>query len=102
MAELLDDVVVYSDSWDDHLNYVKTCLVCQLDKSERTKDAILLLPFPIPEGPWQLVSTYFILGFPKVCTKEHEEDLFIKNVIKYFGVPQDIVTDRGFFFIGRF
>ncbi|KAL0315101.1 UNVERIFIED_CONTAM: Retrovirus-related Pol polyprotein from transposon.6 [Sesamum calycinum] len=46
--------------------YVRTCLVCQLDKVERKKEAGLLQPLPIPEVPWQSVSMDFITGFPKV------------------------------------
>ncbi|KAL0452906.1 UNVERIFIED_CONTAM: hypothetical protein Slati_1268700 [Sesamum latifolium] len=45
--------------------YVRTCLVCQLDKVERKKEAGLLHPLPTPEGPWQSVSMDFITGFPK-------------------------------------
>ncbi|KAL0388133.1 UNVERIFIED_CONTAM: Transposon Ty3-G Gag-Pol polyprotein [Sesamum radiatum] len=45
--------------------YVRTCLVCQLDKVERKKEAGLLQPLPIPEVPWQSVSMDFITGFPK-------------------------------------
>ncbi|KAK4390461.1 Transposon Ty3-G Gag-Pol polyprotein [Sesamum angolense] len=46
--------------------YVRTCLVCQLDKVEKKKEAWLLPPLPIPEGSWQSVSMDFISGFPKV------------------------------------
>ncbi|KAL0336611.1 UNVERIFIED_CONTAM: hypothetical protein Sradi_4873000 [Sesamum radiatum] len=46
--------------------YVRTCLVCQLDKVERKKEAGLLQPLPIPEVPWQSISMDFISGFPKV------------------------------------
>ncbi|KAJ0021489.1 hypothetical protein Pint_31247 [Pistacia integerrima] len=47
-------------------SYVKTCLVCQLDKTERRKVAGLLQPLPIPERPWVSASLDFIGGFPKV------------------------------------
>lgn len=36
--------------------YVKTCLVCQQDKTERKKEAGLLQPLPIQEQPWRSVS----------------------------------------------
>ncbi|KAL0438986.1 UNVERIFIED_CONTAM: Transposon Ty3-I Gag-Pol polyprotein [Sesamum latifolium] len=61
--------------------YVKTCLVCQLDKVERKKEARLLESLPIPEGLWQSVSMDFITGFPKV---------------------NDIISDRDTKFTGRF
>ncbi|KAK4384076.1 RNA-directed DNA polymerase [Sesamum angolense] len=46
--------------------YVRTCLVCQLDKVERKEKAGLLQPLSIPEVPWQSVLMDFILGFHKV------------------------------------
>ena len=58
-----------SYSWpkmgEDVQAYVKSCLVCQLDKTEKKKMAGLLQPLPIPEKPWQSVSMDFISGFPK-------------------------------------
>ncbi|KAL0380935.1 UNVERIFIED_CONTAM: hypothetical protein Sangu_0157800 [Sesamum angustifolium] len=107
--------------------YVKTCLVCQLDKVERKKYAGLLHPLPIPEVPWQSISMDFISGFPKVnvmasvlvvvdrfskygifivaphaCPAETTTELFFKNVTKYFGVLKDIVSDRDARFTGGF
>ncbi|KAK4403129.1 Transposon Ty3-I Gag-Pol polyprotein [Sesamum angolense] len=107
--------------------YVRTCLVCQLDKVERKKEAGLLQPLPIPEVPWQSISMDFISGFPKVngmasvlvvvdhfskygifivaphaCPAETATELFFKNVTKYFGVPKDIVSDRDARFTERF
>ncbi|KAK4394407.1 hypothetical protein Sango_1911500 [Sesamum angolense] len=105
--------------------YVRTCLVCQLDKVERKKEAGLLQSLPIPKVPWQSVSMDFITGFPKVngmasvlvvvdhfskygifiaaphaCPAETAAELFFKNVTKYFGVPKDIVSDRDARFTG--
>ena len=45
--------------------YVKSCLVCQLDKTEKMKTAGLLQPLPIPEWPWKSISMDFITRFPK-------------------------------------
>ena len=36
---------------EDAEAYVKTCLVCQQDKTENKPSAGLLEPFPVPEGP---------------------------------------------------
>ena len=49
---------------DDVQAYVKSCLVCQLDKTEKKKMAGLLQPFPILERPWQSISMDFITRFP--------------------------------------
>ena len=51
---------------EDVQAYVRSCLVCQLDKTERKKAAGLLQPLPIPEKPWESISMDFISGFPKV------------------------------------
>ncbi|RVW98465.1 Transposon Tf2-8 polyprotein [Vitis vinifera] len=77
--------------------YVKTCLVCQMDKTERKKAAGLLQPLPIPEKPWESISMDFISGFPKEAAK-----LFFSNVVKHFGLPRDIVSDRDARFTGKF
>ncbi|KAL0438705.1 UNVERIFIED_CONTAM: Transposon Ty3-I Gag-Pol polyprotein [Sesamum latifolium] len=107
--------------------YVRACLVCQLDKVERKKEAGLLQPLPIPEGPRQSVSMDFITGFPKVnsmasilivvdrfskygifivapyaCPTETAAELFFKYVTTYFGVPRDIISDGDTKFIGQF
>ena len=37
---------------EDVQSYVKTCHVCQVDKTERRKEVSLLQPLPIPERPW--------------------------------------------------
>ena len=87
----------------------------------------MLQPLPILESPWISVSMDFITGMPKVkgiglvfvvvdrfskyvvfkaapstCTAELAADLFYKNVVKYFGLPEDIVSDRDFRFTSRF
>ena len=46
--------------------YVKTCHVCQVDKTKEKKEARLLQPLPISKRPWQCLSMDFINGFIKV------------------------------------
>ena len=112
---------------EDVQAYVRSCLVCQLDKSERKKAARLLQPLPIPEKPWESISMHFISGFPKVsdyksifvivdrfskyavfipapdaCPAEVAAKLFFSKVVKYFGLPKDIISDRDARFIGKF
>ena len=107
--------------------YVKTRLVCQKDKGLTQREVGLLQPLSIPDSPWISVSMDFITGVPKVkgmgsvfvvvdrfskyvvlmatpstCTVEVTADLFYKNVVKYFGLPEDIVSDRDSCFIDQF
>ena len=87
----------------------------------------MLQPLSIPERPWQSVSMDFIGGFPKVegfgsvlvvvdrfskyvvfipapseCPAEEAARIFFSNVVKHFGMPEDIVSDRHTRFIGKF
>jgi hypothetical protein len=44
--------------------YVKTCLVNQQNQIINKKQAGLLQPLPIPEGPWESVSMDFMVSLP--------------------------------------
>ena len=106
--------------------YVLTCLLCQQDKVEHSKPSGLLEPLLIPRRPWESVSLDFISALPKVgelgsilvvvdrfskyatfipaplhCSAEEASKLFLKHVVKYWGVPQNIVNDRDPRFLGR-
>ena len=49
------------------------------------------------------LSKYTVfMAAPSTCTIELAADLFYKNVVKYFGLPEDIVSDRDSRFTGRF
>ncbi|KAI3412628.1 Hydrolase_4 domain-containing protein [Psidium guajava] len=112
---------------DDVEVYVRTCLVCQQDKLEQKSPAGLLEPLPVPERPWESVSMDFIVGLPKSegcrtlmvvvdrfskyatfvpatddCPAEEAAKLFLKHVVKHWGVPRTIVSDRDPRFTGRF
>jgi hypothetical protein len=49
---------------DSAEEYVKTCLTCQQNWTLNKKQAGLLQPLPIPEGPWESVSMDFMVGLP--------------------------------------
>ena len=112
---------------EDVQAYVKSCPDCQMDKTKRKKVAGLLQPLPIPKRPWENISMDFITRFPKVrdfksvfvvvdrfskyavfipapdaCLVEEVAKLFFSNVVKHFGLPWDIVSDRDTRFIGKF
>ena len=69
MLALLSRVYFWTKMEDDIEAYVKTCHVCQVDKTEHKKEAGLLQPLPFPEGPWPSVSMDFIYGFSNVDGK---------------------------------
>ncbi|KAL0416333.1 UNVERIFIED_CONTAM: Transposon Ty3-I Gag-Pol polyprotein [Sesamum latifolium] len=103
---------------DDVETYVLTCLICQQDKADHQKKAGLLQPLPIPTRPWESVSMDYISELPKVgdlgsiivvvdrlskyatfiaapkhVTAEGTAHLFFKHIVKYWGLPKDIISD---------
>ena len=101
--------------------------MCQQDKVEQHQPRGLLEPLPITERPWESVIMYFIIGLPKSeghgsiivvvdrfskyanfivaskdCTTEETTRLFLKNMVKYWGLPKFIISDRDSRFTGKF
>ena len=87
----------------------------------------LLQPLPILKRPWSSVSMDFIVDLPpsntfyciyvvvdrfskiahfvlckKTITGEDTAKLFIDNIYRYHGLPDDIVSDRGPQFVSKF
>ncbi|RVW66447.1 Transposon Tf2-12 polyprotein [Vitis vinifera] len=86
----------------------------------------LLEPLPIAERPWDSVTMDFIIGLPSRgqrlyhsgvdrfskyatfiaaptdCTAEETARLFLKHVVKYWGLPKFIISDRDPRFTGKF
>ncbi|KAA0047475.1 uncharacterized protein E5676_scaffold507G00670 [Cucumis melo var. makuwa] len=97
------------------------------DKVEKAKVVGLIDPPPVPTRPWESISMDFITHLPKVgdfeailliidrfskyvtfiptakqCSAEMTTQLFFKHVVKLWGVPTSIVSDRDGRFIGSF
>jgi len=95
--------------------YVKSCMVCQLDKTERRKEVGLLQPLSISDKPWQSASMDFISGFlsanscklimvvidcfskyavfvvlPGAYPTKEAAKLFHNHVVKYFSLPEEL------------
>ena len=112
---------------EEVVEYTKTCLTCQQDKVDRQKQPRLLEPLLVLSRPWESVSLDFITNLPKMrdltsilvvvdwflkyetfipvlkqCPVEETTRLFFKQVVKYWGVPQNIVSDRDARFAGSF
>ncbi|KAJ0031788.1 hypothetical protein Pint_13111 [Pistacia integerrima] len=70
-------------------SYVKACLVCQLDKAEMRKVEGMSSVLVVVDR----FSKYAIfIAAPEACLAETAAALFYKNVVKYFGVPVDLVA----------
>lgn len=124
-------LVERGDFWphmrNDVEHYVRTCLVCQQDKVEQSRPSGLLEPLPVPERPWECISMDFIIKLPTVdgfgnimvvvnrfskygifaplpphWNAEDTAKVFFEHVVKNWGIPQSIISDRDARFTGRF
>ena len=106
---------------------VGTCDTCNRSKPLCHCPHGLLNPLPIPNEPWSSISMDFIVDLPesktfdsifvvvdrltkmahfvpcnKSITGEEAARLFLENVYKYHGLPNDIISDRGTQFTSKF
>ncbi len=110
----------------DVIRYVRECSVCAMSSTPRHLLVGKLVPLPIPRRPWSHLGIDFVTGLPesegntcilvavdrfsKACkfiplrglpsALETAEHLF-HQVFHNFGVPEEIVSDRGPQFISR-
>jgi len=103
--------------------YVKSCDICQRTKVVRHAPYGLLKPKEAPDQPWKSISMNFITDLPLSegadavlividrlikrahfipCTKEMHakqfQETFIREIFRLYGLPRDIITDRGSIF----
>ena len=113
--------------WGDVGQYVRSCPVCQLMKSDHRKKAGLLQPIPLPERKWQQITTDLVTDLPESegmtaiavfvdrltkmvhfvpCRKDISAQqyarLFIDQVFKLHGLPEVIISDRDPRFLSKF
>ncbi len=113
----------------DTIRYVRSCSVCAMSSTPRHLPVGKLVPLPIPQRPWSHMGIDFVTDLPesegktcmccsgiavdrfsKACkliplkglpsALETAEHLF-QQVFRKFGVPEDIVSDRGPQFISH-
>ncbi len=103
----------------DVRRFVQGCTDCAISKSPRHLPAGKLFPLPIPNWPWSHLGVDFITDLPdsdgntcimvivdrfsKYCrllllrglpTAMMTAELLFNSVFRYFGIPEDIVSDR--------
>ena len=101
--------------------------MCQQDKVEQRQPRGLLEPLPIAERLWDNVTMDYIIGLPKSedngsiivvvdrfskyatfitsptgYTMEKTTKLFLKHVVKYWGLPKYIISDHDPCFTRKF
>ena len=112
----------------DVVGYVAKCLICQKVKFDRQKTPGELQPLPIPEWKWESVSIDFVTSLPR-SMKGHDAvwvvvdrltktarfipakttwkakqlaDAYVRDVLRFHGVPKAIVSDRDTKFMSHF
>ncbi|KAK3548579.1 hypothetical protein QTP70_014500 [Hemibagrus guttatus] len=105
---------------------VQGCRDCAMSKSPRHLPSGKLLPLPVPNHPWSHLGVDFITDLPvskyytcifvvvdrfsKSChliplkglpTAMETAELMFNHIFRYFGIPEDIVSNRGPQFISR-
>uniref|UniRef100_A0A8K9UY14 Gypsy retrotransposon integrase-like protein 1 n=1 Tax=Oncorhynchus mykiss TaxID=8022 RepID=A0A8K9UY14_ONCMY len=106
--------------------YVSSCSVCTQCKAPRHLPRGKLQPLPVPQHPWSHLSVDFLTDLPpsqgnttilvvvdrfsKFCrllplpglhTALQTADALFTHVFRHYGVPEDIVSDRGPQFTSR-
>ncbi len=110
----------------DTTKYVQNCTTCNTSKSPRQLPAGLLNPLPTPHRPWSHIAIDFItdlpnsqgnttiltivdrfskacrlIPLPKLPTSFETAELLCNYVFRFYGLPEDIVSDRGPQFTSR-
>ncbi|KAL0185695.1 hypothetical protein M9458_017365, partial [Cirrhinus mrigala] len=110
----------------DVQRYVRGCRECAMSKSPRHLPSGKLVPLPVPNRPWSHLGVDFITDLPpsegntcilvivdrfsKFCrliplqglpTAWNTAKLLFDQVFRSYGLPEDIVSDRGPQFISR-
>ncbi|KAK3531132.1 hypothetical protein QTP70_012979 [Hemibagrus guttatus] len=123
---LLKDRFWWPNMASDVRRYVQGCRECAISKSPRHLPSGKLLLLPVPNRPWSHLGVDFITDLPasndftcifvvvdrfsKSCrliplkglpTAMETAELMFNHIFRYFGIPEDIVSDQGPQFISR-
>ncbi|XP_073701959.1 matrix-remodeling-associated protein 5 [Garra rufa] len=104
----------------DTITHVKNCIICNTSKSSHQLPAGLLQPLPIPQRPWSHIAVDFVtdlppsqgyttilsvvdrfskscrfIPLPKLPTAMETAEALCNSLFRFYGLPEDIVSDRG-------
>ena len=107
--------------------YVQSCEVCQMNKTNNLSSARLLQPLPIPCQVWDDITMDFIEGLPSFhvrntimvivdrlskythflplshsFTTNVVVEKFVEGIVKLHGMPWFVFSDRDLIFISKF
>ncbi len=124
--ELVANRFLWSTLHSDITQFVQKCDTCNISKSSHQRPAGLLHPLPIPQRPWSHIAIDFVtdlpnsnhfttiltiidrfskacrlIPLPKLPTAFETAEALLQNVFRFYGLPEDIVSDRGPQFTSR-
>ncbi|KAI2644948.1 Transposon Tf2-6 polyprotein [Labeo rohita] len=110
----------------DTITFVKQCVTCNTSKTSHQLPAGLLQPLPIPKRPWSHIAVDFVtdlppsqghttiltvidrfskgcrlVPLPKLPSAMETAEVLCNTVFRFYGLPEDIVSDRGPQFTSR-
>ncbi|KAI2644754.1 Transposon Tf2-6 polyprotein [Labeo rohita] len=110
----------------DTIKFVQSCAVCNTTKTPRRLPAGLLQPLPVPQRPWSHLAIDFVtdlppsngyttilsvvdcfskgcrfIPLPKLPTAMETAEHLCNWVFRLYGLPEDILSDRGPQFTSR-
>ncbi|KAL0185639.1 hypothetical protein M9458_017309, partial [Cirrhinus mrigala] len=125
-TELVTNKFYWATLAPDVMRFVHRCPTCNMTKSSHLRPAGLLQPLPIPQRPWSHIAMDFVTELPvsngfttiltvidrfsKACrliplaklpTAWETAKVILEQVFRFYGIPEDIVTDRGPQFTSR-
>ncbi len=111
---------------DSLMNFVHQYTICNVSKSSHQCPAGLFQPLPVPRRPWSHIAIDFVTDLPssrnyttiltvidrfsKACCliplnklpiAFETEEVLVEQVFRFYGHPEDIVSDRGPQFTSR-
>ena len=116
--------------WENMLNdihkFVSSCSVCSQCKVPKSLPAGKLLPLPIPTRPWSHIAIDFVTDLPTsdeyttiltvvdhfsrgvrfitftgIPTALQTAEALFQHVFRFFGIPEDVLSDHGPQFISQ-
>ncbi|KAL0157255.1 hypothetical protein M9458_048501, partial [Cirrhinus mrigala] len=110
----------------DTIVFIKQCVTCNTSKTSHQLPAGLLQPLPIPKRPWSHIALDFVtdlppsqghttilsvidrfskgcrfVPLPKLPSAMETAEVLCNTVFRFYGLPEDIVSDRGPQFTSR-
>ncbi len=125
-VQLLTNRFWWSTLQADTITHIRKCPTCNVSKPSHQLPAGLLQPLPIPQRPWSHITIDFItdlplsgghttiltvvdhfsktcrfVPLPKLPTALETAEALCNYVFRFYGLPEDIVSDRGPQFTSR-